>query len=127
MYETNYAGPSINQARTNRRLLGRGYVRHVSQPHACARPVNQDDVCQLVRRHGLAFRLQHHTLVFVQTDTEHFTARPVATNIPLPGGYLATNGFSAGERLVVEGAQDLLSEALLSGSKAAGGGEGDND
>lgn len=66
-------------------------------------------------------------LVFVQTDTEHFTARPVATNIPLPGGYLATNGFSAGERLVVEGAQDLLSEALLSGSKAAGGGEGDND
>ena len=64
-------------------------------------------------------------LVFVQTGREHFTARPVATNIPVSGGYLVTNGFTPAERLVVTGAQTLLSEALL--SRTAGGGGGDDD
>ncbi|MGC8491482.1 MAG: efflux RND transporter periplasmic adaptor subunit [Syntrophobacteraceae bacterium] len=57
-------------------------------------------------------------LVFVQTDAKHFTARPIATNIPVSGGYLVTKGFSAGERVVVAGAQVLLSEALLESRSA---------
>ncbi len=57
-------------------------------------------------------------LVFVQTGAEHFTARPIATNIPVPGGYLVTSGFSAAERVVVDGAQVLLSVALLAGQGA---------
>jgi hypothetical protein len=64
-------------------------------------------------------------LVFVQTGREHFTARTVATNLPISGGYLVTKGFSPDERLVVAGAQTLLSEALL--SRTAGGGGGDDD
>ncbi|MDR3569502.1 MAG: hypothetical protein P4L43_15875 [Syntrophobacteraceae bacterium] len=66
-------------------------------------------------------------LVFVQTDGQHFAARPVATTIPLWGGYLVTSGIAPGEGVVVDGAQTLLSEALLSGGKAAVGGGGDDD
>ncbi len=65
-------------------------------------------------------------LIFVQTGAEHFTARPIATDIPISGGYLVTKGFSAGERVVVSGAQVLLSQVLIGGHEAASKG-GDDD
>lgn len=66
--------------------------------------------------------------VFVQTGAENFEARPIGANIPVVGGYLVIKGFSLGDRIVVEGAQTLLSQALLSGTKSGGGhGDGDDD
>lgn len=46
---------------------------------------------------------------YVLEDTVRFVRRPVPTEYPVKGGYLAVKGFSAGERIAVEGAQMLLS------------------
>lgn len=46
---------------------------------------------------------------YVETAPGHFTRRPVATGFPLGGGYFAVRGFSPGEKIVVSGAQILLS------------------
>lgn len=46
---------------------------------------------------------------YVLEDTVRFVRRPVPTEYPVKGGYLAVKGFSAGERIAVKGAQMLLS------------------
>ncbi|MES1261518.1 MAG: hypothetical protein ABUS49_07270, partial [Acidobacteriota bacterium] len=48
--------------------------------------------------------------VYVQTKDDCFTRRPVPMDIPVPEGFLAARGFEPGDKLVVTGAQTLLSE-----------------
>ena len=51
--------------------------------------------------------------VYQQTAVDHFTRRAVPTDIPVEKGFFVAEGFSPGQKLVVQGAQALLSEELL--------------
>jgi hypothetical protein len=48
-----------------------------------------------------------------QRSANEFVRASVATDTPVEGGYLVTSGYSPGDRIVVQGAQDLLSEEML--------------
>ena len=50
---------------------------------------------------------------YVQIDGEHFGRYPVAQQTPLQGGFVVSQGFKPGQRVVVSGAQLLLSLELL--------------
>ena len=56
--------------------------------------------------------------VYVQTKDDRFTRKPVPMDIPVPQGFLAARGFEAGDKLVVTGAQTLLSEEFKSKNEA---------
>jgi biotin carboxyl carrier protein len=51
---------------------------------------------------------------YVQLSDETFTRREVDTRYPTEGGWFMTSGFSPADRIVVTGAQVLLSEELKS-------------
>jgi hypothetical protein len=58
--------------------------------------------------------------VYLEKTTGKFVRREVPTDVPLPGGWFATGGLAAGDGVVVEGAQTLLSEegrAAIHGSE----------
>jgi hypothetical protein len=63
--------------------------------------------------------------VYQQTAADRFARRAVPTDIPLERGFFVAEGFSPGDKLVVQGAQALLSEELL--LHGQGGGETDVD
>lgn len=50
------------------------------------------------------------TWAFLQRGAGRFERVRVATDHPLPGGFLAARGLSAGDTVVVQGAEQLLSE-----------------
>jgi multidrug efflux system membrane fusion protein len=56
--------------------------------------------------------------VYVQTKDDRFSRKPVPLDMPVPAGYLAARGFTPGDRLVVTGAQTLLSEEFKSKNEA---------
>lgn len=62
---------------------------------------------------------------YQQTDSQRFTRRAVATDIPVEKGFFVTRGLSPGVRVVSQGAQALLSEELLPGGRS--GGESDEN
>jgi hypothetical protein len=63
--------------------------------------------------------------VYQQTAAERFTRRAVLTDIAVERGFFVPGGFSPGDKLVVQGAQTLLSEELLLHGQS--GGETDVD
>lgn len=60
--------------------------------------------------------------VFVQSDSTRFTRHEVSTAAPVATGYFVTKRFHAGQRIVVGGAQVMLSQELR--SEIQGGDEG---
>jgi RND family efflux transporter MFP subunit len=56
--------------------------------------------------------------VYVQTKDDRFSRRPVPTDMPAQNGFLVSRGFDPGERIVVVGAQSLLSEEYKSRNEA---------
>jgi hypothetical protein len=63
--------------------------------------------------------------VYQKTAADRFTRRAVPTDISMEKGFFVTEGLSPGDKLVVQGAQALLSEELL--LHGQGGGETDVD
>jgi hypothetical protein len=61
--------------------------------------------------------------IYLQTNPDRFVRRNVPTQNPIKEGYFVVKGFKTGERIVVKGAQLLLSEEFFSKSQA-GDGEG---
>jgi multidrug efflux system membrane fusion protein len=49
---------------------------------------------------------------YVQVQPDRFARRPVSQQAPLEGGFFVIDGFKPGERVVVSGAQLLLSEEM---------------
>jgi multidrug efflux system membrane fusion protein len=49
---------------------------------------------------------------YKQIDAEHYGRYPVAQQSPMQGGFFVTQGFKPGDRVVIRGAQLLLSEEL---------------
>lgn len=58
---------------------------------------------------------------YKQIDAAHFGRYPVAQQSPMQGGFFVTQGFKPGERVVVSGAQLLLSEELKPPAGSASG------
>lgn len=63
--------------------------------------------------------------VYQQTAADHFTRRAVPTDAPVERGFFVAEGFSPGDKVVIQGAQALLSEEFL--LHRQGGGETDGD
>jgi HlyD family secretion protein len=59
-------------------------------------------------------RVEGQAYVFVQTAAEEFVRRPISLDQPTEAGYLAAASVAAGDRIVVQGAQMLLSEEFKS-------------
>jgi hypothetical protein len=51
--------------------------------------------------------------VYQQTASERFTRRSVATDNPVENGFFLGSGLGAGDKVVTQGAQSLLSEEVL--------------
>lgn len=63
--------------------------------------------------------------IYEQTESDRFTRRSVATDIPAENGFFVTRGISPGDRVVSQGAQALLSEELLSSGRVGGASDED--
>ena len=61
--------------------------------------------------------------VYAQISSDQFTRRPAATDVPVDNGFFLREGFSTGDKVVISGAQTLLSEEML--LHGQGGGESD--
>lgn len=59
---------------------------------------------------------------YVQMNSDRFARHPVSQHSPMDGGFFVTEGIKAGERVVVSGAQLLLSEELRPQPGAANSG-----
>jgi hypothetical protein len=57
---------------------------------------------------------------YVQIDATHSVRRPIDQQSPADGGFFVAQGFKAGERIVVSGAQLLLSEELRPAAASTG-------
>jgi hypothetical protein len=63
--------------------------------------------------------------VYAQVSSEQFTRRPVSTDVPVENGFFVGEGFSPGDKVVISGAQTMLSEEMLLHGQA--GGESDEN
>ena len=52
--------------------------------------------------------------VYQQTAPDRFVRRALSTETPVPSGFVVAKGFDPGEKIVLNGAQSLLSEEFRS-------------
>lgn len=65
--------------------------------------------------------------VYVQTAADSFVRRPLVSDFSVNSGYFAPQGFARGEKIVVSGAQILLSVELSPPPSASGGSDEDEN
>ncbi len=53
---------------------------------------------------------QGRAWIYIQRDAERFARRELTTDSPVPGGWFVAEGISPDQRVVIKGAQQLLSE-----------------
>lgn len=63
---------------------------------------------------GAVVRYQGQNWVYMQVSDTEFARKPITLSEPEKNGWLVTAGFRAGDRIVVVGAQTLLSEEMKS-------------
>jgi len=63
--------------------------------------------------------------VYAQVSSDGFTRRPVPTDVPVENGFFVGKGFSTGDKVVISGAQALLSEEMM--LHGQGGGDSDEN
>ncbi len=73
---------------------------------------------QLVIPRVAVVQVEGRAWVYVQTGDERFERRPVPLDRPAGSGYIVTRGFDDGDKIVVTGAQTLLSEEFKSKNEA---------
>ena len=71
--------------------------------------------------------MQDMAWVYVKESRTGFSRVELPTTTPISNGYFVTGVFSAGDRIVIKGAQALLSAESTLKSAGGGGGEGDDD
>lgn len=113
-----FAAPSIG-----RLTQGQGWVLRIDAAPDTLRPgaavtaflerAARPETGVVIPRHALV-RVAGTTWAYVQVGPEEFTRREVVLTAPLQDGWFVTSGFRPGDRLVVTGAQTLLSEELKS-------------
>lgn len=64
---------------------------------------------------------QGNAWAYQQTKPGHYVRRQVETGTPVRSGYFVTDGLAAGDKVVVEGAQMVLSTELAPQRESAGG------
>ena len=64
---------------------------------------------------------------YLQTGARQFSRREVAADAPIDGGYFVVNGFSSENKVVIRGAQSLLSEEAVLEGYGSGGGDSDDN
>jgi hypothetical protein len=63
--------------------------------------------------------------VYAQVSSDGFARRPMPTDVPVDNGFFVGEGFSTGDKVVISGAQALLSEEML--PHGQGGGDRDEN
>jgi len=91
---------------SNSLLPGASVVGYLKVPGAPKRGVLVPNAA-LIRYEGEVF-------VYLQTSDDTFQREDVKLDSPMPNGWLVTTDLSAGQKVVITGAQELLSEELKS-------------
>lgn len=91
---------------------GKGIVPGMSV--TASLPVGKNEVSGVIIPDSALVWWQGKGWVYVQKDSSRFVRREVPSDAPVESGWFAEKGFTAGERVVVRGAQMLLSEEFRS-------------
>lgn len=87
-----------------------GWMLQPGTPVMAYLPLAGEPLRGVVVPRSAVVRLAGLTWIYVQTTSDAFQRRMVDLHSPLAGGWFAASGAAAGDRVVVSGAQLLLSE-----------------
>ena len=112
------AAPTVDSQTQAKALLAlaQNDARHLTPGQSLTALIPLSDIPQAgaFLPSSAVLRAEGRLWIYIQSGETNFVRRSVVTDRPLNGGWFVTNGVTAGERIVVEGAQTLLSEEFKS-------------